>query len=106
LQELVSGATPAVTISEPTPGQLRIDLGPETFDVSSLAPDMIYEFDGSPETSHYAILDLGQANNITTLGATLPGDELSLGVIANTSGGLGNVAASAARVTVTGLDTS
>jgi hypothetical protein len=67
---------------------------------------MIYEFAGSPETSHYALLDIGQANNITTLAATLPGDELSLGGIANGSGGLGNVAASAARITVTGLDTS
>jgi hypothetical protein len=40
LQELLSGAT-AVTISESAPNQLRIDLGAATFDVSSLAPDMI-----------------------------------------------------------------
>ena len=34
LQELVSGATPTVRISEPTPGELRIDLGNVTFDAS------------------------------------------------------------------------
>src|SRR5262245_48236703 len=32
LQELVSGATPAVSISEPNPGELWIDLGEQTFD--------------------------------------------------------------------------
>src|SRR5262249_43516613 len=38
--------------------------------------------------------------------ATLAGDMLSLGVIANGSGGPGNVAASAGVITVTSLDTS
>ena len=56
--------------------------------------------------SHLADIDIGQANNITTLQATLPGDTLTFGVIADASGGLGNVAASTGVITVTGLDTS
>ena len=32
LQETAVGSTPAVVISEPTPGVLRIDLGPQTFE--------------------------------------------------------------------------
>src|SRR5262249_5719765 len=48
----------------------------------------------------------GQANNIPTLQAALDGDTLTLGVIADGSGGLGNVAASAAAITVAGLDTA
>src|SRR5262245_20269566 len=108
LQELVSGATPAVSISEPAPNQLQIDLGAQTFDPTSTAqaPGLTYENAGSPGTSHFATLDIGQANNIPTFKATLSGDALTLGVIANASGGLGNVAASAGVITVTGLDTS
>jgi hypothetical protein len=37
LQELVGGATPAVAISETTPGVLKIDLGAQTFDPTSTA---------------------------------------------------------------------
>src|SRR5262249_33549046 len=109
LRELLSGATPAVTLSEPAPGQLRIDLGTgHTFDASSTAQaaGLTYENAGSPGTSHVATLDIGRANNIPTFKATLSGDALTLGVIANASGGLGNVAASAGTITVTGLDTS
>ena len=108
LLEQASGATPAVSISEPAPGQLEIYLGANTFDPTSTAaaPGLTYEIAGSPGTSHFADIDIGQANNITTLQATLPGDTLTLGVIADASGGLGNVAASAGVITVTGLDTS
>jgi hypothetical protein len=108
LQERVSGATPAVTISEPAPNQLKIDLGAQTFHPTSTAqaPGLTYENAGSPGTSHFATLYIGRANNITTLQATLAGDMLTLGVIANGSVGLGNVAASADVITVTGLDTS
>jgi sugar lactone lactonase YvrE len=108
LKELVSGATPAVTISEPTPGQLWIDLGRQlTFDPTSTmsATGLSYQ-SGAPETSHFAILDISQANDISTLQADLPGDALTLGGIADASGGLGNVAASAGTITVTGLDTA
>src|SRR5262249_44582542 len=107
-QELVSGATPAVTISEPAPNQLRIDLGAQTFDPTSTAraTGLAYEVAGSPGTSHVATLDIGRANNISTLHATLAGDLRSVGVMANASGGLGNVTASAGVITVTGLDTS
>ena len=107
LRELVSGATPAVTISEPTPDLLRIDLGLQTFDATSTATatGLTYQ-NGTPGASHFATLDVSQANNVPTLQAILSGDALTLGVIANPSGGLGNVAASAGTITVTGLDTS
>ena len=108
LLEQAIAATPAVSIAEPAPGQLEIDLGASTFAPASTAaaPGLTYEVNGSPATSHSADIDIGQANNITTLQATLPGDTLTLGVIADASGGLGNVAASAGVITVTGLDTS
>ena len=108
LLEQASAATPAVSISEPAPGQLEINLGASTFAPTSTtaAPGLTYEVPGSPATSHLADIDIGQANNVTTLQATLPGDTLTLGVIADASGGLGNVAASADVITVTGLDTS
>jgi hypothetical protein len=108
LLEQVSGATPAVTISEPTPGRLEIDLGAQTFDPTSTAQatGLAYQSPGAPQASHFATLDIGQANNVATLQAALDGDWLTLGVIANASGGLGNVAASAGTITVTGLDTS
>src|SRR5262245_61567318 len=67
---------------------------------------LTYENAGSPGTSHFATLDISPANNITALQATLFGDALTLGVIVNATGGLGNVAARAAAITVTGLDTS
>src|SRR5262249_52871571 len=100
--------TPAVTISEPAPGQLHIDLGANTFDPTSTAraPGLTYEVAGAPGASHFATLDMSRANNIPTLEAALPGDALTLGVIANGTGGLGGVAASAGAITVAGLDTS
>ena len=108
LLEQASGATPAVSISEPATGQLEIDLGASTFDPTSTAAaaGLTYEIAGSPATSHFADIDIGQANNITTLAATLPGDTLTLGGIADASGGLANVAASAGVININGLDTS
>src|SRR5262245_59806951 len=108
LKELISGATPSVSISESAPGRLEINLGAQTFDPSSTAQvtGLTYEVAGSSGTSNFATVDISQANNITTLQAVLSGDALSLGVISNTSGGLGNVTASAGTITVTGLDTS
>ena len=35
LRELAGGATPAVTVSEPAPNLLRIDLGAQSFDATS-----------------------------------------------------------------------
>src|SRR5262249_37879365 len=85
LDELVSGATPFVTISEPAPNQLRIDLGAETFDATSTAQasGLIYENAGSPGAPHIALVDISQANNISTLQANLPGEALTLGLIAD-----------------------
>jgi hypothetical protein len=107
LRELVSGATPAVTVSETTPGQLRIDLGANTFDATSTAQatGLTYQ-NGAPGASHFATVDISQANDIATLQAALDGDGLTLGVNVNASGGLGSVAASAAAITVAGLDTA
>src|SRR5262245_37349334 len=55
LLELVGGATPAVTISEPTAGRLKIDLGAQAFDPTSTATatGLTYET-GAPGTSHSA----------------------------------------------------
>ncbi len=108
LQELASQATPSVTISEPAPNQIRIDLGSGTFDGTSTtkATGLTYENPISPAFSNFATLDIGQPNDITTLRATLTGDTLTLGAIADASGGLGNVAAAAGAIVVTGLDTS
>ena len=69
------------------------------------APGLSYE-SASPAGSHFADINISQAKNVTTLQAALTGATLSLGVISDTSGGLGNVAASAGVITVTGLDTS
>src|SRR5262249_18850601 len=106
LRELVSGDTPAVAVSEPTPGWLQIDLGAKTFDATSTAaaPGPTYET-GAPGTSHVATLDIGRVNNVRTLQATLTDDALALGDIKNVSGGLGSVAASAGTINVTGLNT-
>ena len=108
LLEQASAATPAVSISEPAVGQLDIDLDTQTFDAMSTAaaPGLTYEIPGSPTTSHFADIAIGQANNVTALEATLPGDALTVGVIASVSGGLGDIAASAGLITVTGVDTS
>ena len=109
LLEQDSGATPAVAISEPTPGQLDIDLDASTFAPKSTvsATGLAYEFASSPGTSHFADIDIGQANNITTLRVTLPGDTLNLDITSDLGGGLGggigNVAASAGVITVTDL---
>jgi sugar lactone lactonase YvrE len=108
LRELVSGATPAVTVSEPASNQLRIDLGGQTFDSKSTAQatGLSYEHPGAPGASHFATVDISQANSIVAFGATLPGDALRIGVIADAAGGLGNVAVSAGVISVTGLDTA
>src|SRR5262245_62455795 len=62
LKELVSGATPSVTISEPATNQLRIDLGGQTFDPTSTAQatGLLYEHRDSPGTSHFATLNISQ----------------------------------------------
>src|SRR5262249_47558031 len=71
LLEQVSGATPSVTISEPTRGHLVIDLGSYTFDATSTATatGLAYQNPGAPQASHFATLDIGQANNVATLQA-------------------------------------
>jgi hypothetical protein len=109
LQELAGGATPpTVSISEPLLNQLRIDLGAQTFDPQSTtqAMGLTYENPGAPGNSHFAIVDISQSNSISSLQATLAGDALTLGGIADASGGLRNVAASAGAITVVGLDTA
>ena len=108
LQEIVAGKTAGVTIAETAPNQLEISLGTDTFDSTSTvtALGLTYEHSGSPATSHFATVNISQSNDITTLQATLPGDDLTLGVTDNSAGGLGNLTASAAIITVLGLNTS
>src|SRR5262245_33694012 len=66
LVENASGATPTVTISEITPGQLRIDLGGANFDAQSTvqgsqqAPGLTYQT-GAPQSSTFATLDISES---------------------------------------------
>jgi hypothetical protein len=109
LTELTAGATPAVVVSEPTSGTLKIDLGSGySFDATSTgsATGLTYQHAGSPTTSQFATVSISTANNISTLQPALPGDTLTLGPISDGSAGLGNVTASAAVITVNGLSTA
>src|SRR5262245_61132190 len=60
VQELVAGATPVITISEPKDNTLLIDLGSSTFDGSSTsaASGLAYENAGTPATSHTVTVDI------------------------------------------------
>jgi hypothetical protein len=107
LTENGSPATPNVTISESGPNLLKIDLGGGySFDPSSAltAAGLSYEHSGSPGTSHYATIDISAANAIGLLQATLPGDLVSLGPIADANGGLGNFAVSAGSIVLGSVD--
>ncbi len=114
LTELVSGATPTVTVSEPTANMLKIDLGTgHRFDSSSTpsAMGLTYSVAGNPAASQSATVNLSRAGNVSNLQTDLAGDTLVLGPIADASGGLANVglpnaAASAGTITVMGLNTS
>jgi sugar lactone lactonase YvrE len=109
LTEGVSGATPTVTISEPTANLLRIDLGTGNhFDPTSTGAAMGLTYSsGTPAASQFATVDLGRPDNVRTLAADLAGDTLLIGGIMDTLGGLGNLTASAGTIRMTGLlDTS
>ncbi len=111
LAENTVGATPSVTISEPSPNVslLKIDLGAgHAFAAGSTtgATGLTYQNAGSPATSQYATIDISQANNVSSLVATLPGDGLTLGQIRDLKGGVGSITASAATIEVTGINTA
>jgi sugar lactone lactonase YvrE len=108
LTEGVSGATPTVTISEPTANLLKIDLGAGNhFDASSTGAAMGLAYSsGTPATSQSATVDIGRADNVPNLAADLAGDTLVVSAIMDALGGLGNITASAGTIRVTGLDTS
>ncbi len=100
LVENTPGATPTITISEPSPNEslLKIDLGAgEAFASGSTvaATGLTYENPGSPTTSQYATIDISEANNVSSLQATLPGDDLTLGQINDSDAGIGGIVASA-----------
>jgi len=107
LVEQVAGATAAVTISETTPGTLKIDLGGghNVFDEGSTIArtGLIYEHPGSPAISHWATVDISAANRIPNLKTLLSGDVLNLGGITDAAGGLDNLDASARTINVTGV---
>ena len=110
LTESTSGATPTVTISEPTPGvsTLKIDLGAaHTFASGSTgsATGLTYQT-GTASTSQYATIDISTANNISSLTATLPGDGLTLGTIRDLVGGLGSITATAGTNKLLGKTTA
>jgi hypothetical protein len=77
LTEGISGATPTVLISEPTPGvsTLEINLGTGYSFASgstTSATGLTYQNPGSPTTSEYATIDISSAGNVSSLVATLP----------------------------------
>ena len=79
LTENISGATPAMIISEPSPNVslLKIDLGAGYAFAApprSSATGLTYQNPGSPTTSQFATIDISLTNNVSTLVATLPGD--------------------------------
>ena len=108
LVENSSGSTPTVSLSDSFTPILTINLGANTFDGMSThsAAGLTYQNTGSPGTSHTAAIDISRLNNISTLQALLTGDALSVGIIADMRGGLGAIAASAATINVTSLNTS
>jgi sugar lactone lactonase YvrE len=110
LTEGTSGTTPAITISEPTPGVslLKIDLGAgQVFASGSTASatGLIYQNAASPTTSEYATIDISATNNITSLVATLPGDGLTLGQIRDLNAGVATITVSAGTIAVAGVNT-
>jgi sugar lactone lactonase YvrE len=108
LTEQVSGATPTVTISESSPTTLKIDLGVgNVFDASSTgsATGLTWS-SGTPTASQSATIDVGTLNNVTALQAALAGDTLNIGGIADLSGGVSSIAASAAVINVGELRTA
>jgi hypothetical protein len=111
LVESSTGATTALTISEPTAGVslLKIDLGAgQVFAPTSTtsATGLTYQNAGSPGTSQYATINISAADTITALVATLPGDSLTLGTIRDLNAGLGDITVSADTIAVGSIDTS
>ena len=93
--EDLSAAVDNVTISEPSPNVLRIDLNGATFDPASApaATGLAYQNAGSPATSTFATVDISTANAIANLGAFLtgPDDAVTLGLSNAVGGGVGSV---------------
>jgi DNA-binding beta-propeller fold protein YncE len=111
LTEATPGATPAIIISEPTPGVslLKINLGAgNDFAAGSTtaATGLTYQHPGSPMTSEYATIDISSPNNVSQLAATLPGDALTLGPIYDSNGGMGSIMARAGSIEVVGINTA
>ena len=110
LTEGSSGATPAISISEPTPNLslLKINLGTGHHFASgstTSATGLTYQNAGSPTTSQYATIDISLTNNVSSLVAALPGDGLTLGPIRDLDAGVGSITASAGTIEVTGIAT-
>ena len=98
-----------MVISESTPNVLKIDLGAGYVFAggsTAAAPRLTYQHPASPTTSQFATVDISVANNVNSLAATLPGDQLTLGQILDLAGGLGGVTASAAFIEVAGMNTA
>jgi hypothetical protein len=111
LTEGTPGATPAITIQEPTPGVNVLEISLSTgycFAAGSTtaATGLTYQNVGSPTTSEYATIDISSAGNVSSLVATLPGDYLTLGQIRDVAGGIGSITASAGTIEVPGISTA
>ena len=101
------GETPSISISEVSSSDnlLKIDLGEgHVFSGDSTTSEIRLDL---PEprfalTSQFATIDISQDNSVSSLVATLPGDDLTLGQINDLNGGIGSIAASAGTIEVAG----
>jgi hypothetical protein len=98
LTELIPGQSAGVTITDNNTTTLSITLASGNFDPTSSPASGLLSY----PMANQAQINISGQNNITTLTANLPGDGLTLGNLANSAGGVGNLNASAATVTVTG----
>jgi hypothetical protein len=109
LAQGTAGAAPTVVISEPSSNVLKIDLGQGYLFANTsttTATGLSYQYAGSPTTSQYATIDISSIGNVSSLVATLPGDDLAFDSLPDSSGGLDGIAADAGSVEVEGTGIS
>ena len=96
--------TGPIALTEPAPGVFRIDLGPGTFSPTSTvaATGLAYSVPGDAGASHVATVTTGAAFDISRLEATVPGHAVTLGPVADTTGGLGGLVLEAGSISIAG----
>jgi hypothetical protein len=105
LSESALGKATIVTISQSDPQTLDVQLSSGTFAATSSAsaPGLTYvarNGHSGPGFSTEARIQIGAANAITTLTTYLADDQLKLGAISDSTGGIGNLNAAAGSIVV------